>query len=448
MSPVGQDTTIDADSTGPDAAQRTQARAYLVVRTGDDSRIIDVREGDDILLGRSEDATVRVEDAKASREHARILCTAGALVLHDLGSRNGTRVNRELVRNETRPLSPGDVLWIGQVEILVAGSGGAAAPSATPLAVPGIIVADEAMIEVFRVLDRVAPTQTTVLLLGETGVGKEIVAEQLHQRSPRAPGPFVRINCGALPENLIESELFGYERGAFTGADRRKAGLFEAAEGGTLFLDEIGELRLELQAKLLRALETRRLMRIGGREEVDIDVRVVSASNRDLEEEVKAGRFRGDLFFRLSTFMIKIPPLRERPNEIVLLAELFARQLALKMGKLPPRLSEPARVVLERYAWPGNVRELRNSIERALVLVDGDVIAPAHLGDSIRAARSTPHPSSIRSQLESVEQRAIEEALAAEAGNQTHAARRLGISRRTLIYRLEKYQLRPRDRSR
>jgi transcriptional regulator with PAS, ATPase and Fis domain len=256
----------------------------------------------------------------------------------------------------------------------------------------------------------------------------------------------VRINCGALPEQLIESELFGHEKGSFTGADRRKLGKFEAAHGGTLFLDEIGELRLDLQAKLLRALEARRVTRVGGNQEVDVDVRIVAASNRDLTAEAKAGRFRDDLFFRLSAFVVEIPPLRERPNEIGLLAELFARQLSVAANRPTPRLHEKALAILERYDWPGNVRELRNVIERALVLVDGDTIRVEHLPDMLRDEPRPAVTGAIRSHLEQIERRAIEDALAAEEGNQTRAARRLGISRRTLIYRLEKYKLTRRDR--
>jgi transcriptional regulator with PAS, ATPase and Fis domain len=296
-------------------------------------------------------------------------------------------------------------------------------------------------------VERVAKRTTTVLLLGETGVGKEVVAERIHHASDRADKPFVRINCGALPENLLESELFGYERGAFTGADRRKIGLFETATTGSVFLDEIGELKAPLQAKLLRALEARTIMRLGGRDEIPIDVRIIAATNRDLEEEVKRGNFRGDLYFRISAFTIKIPPLRDRPNEIALLADLFLRRLALHAGKPVQRVTNEARALLERYDWPGNVRELHNVIERAVVLSDGQEIGVAHLPEQLSTG-SPPASSPIKARMESVEQRTIEDALAAENGNQTRAARRLGISRRTLVYKLEKYQLRQRDKQR
>ena len=208
-----------------------------------------------------------------------------------------------------------------------------APPPRLPLpSLPGVVVADDAMVHVFELVRKVAAAPTTVLILGETGVGKEVVAEQIHRQSPRAKGPFVRLNCGSLPETLLESELFGHEKGAFTGAERRKQGYLEAADGGTLFLDEIGELAPTMQSKLLRVLENRRVMRVGGREEIAVDVRIIAATNRDLDAEVKSGRFREDLYFRIAGFVIDVPPLRERPVEIVLLAELFARQFAQRLG--------------------------------------------------------------------------------------------------------------------
>ncbi len=444
---VGAETTIDAGTEGPRVPTAAMARAYLVVRSGDRRMLLDVRDGETIHIGRADRATVRLDDPKASREHARIACEAGRLTLEDLGSRNGTRVNQDVVKQATRALGSGDVVWIGETEILVAGARAEASEAALPaIEVPGLIVADEAMVQVFRNIDRVAPLSTTVLLQGETGVGKEVVAEQLHARSGRSTAPFVRINCGALPDSLIESELFGHERGAFTGADRRKPGLFEVAQGGTLFLDEIGELKLELQAKLLRVLEAKKVLRVGGRQELDVDVRIVAASNRDLEREAKQGRFRSDLYFRLSTFAVHIPALRERPNEIGLLAELFARQLSLRMGRSAPAIADSTRALLEHHPWPGNVRELRNVIERALVLVDGGVVLPEHLPPGITTSAEPVATGSFRDRVESVEQRSIEEALAAEGGNQTRAAKRLGVSRRTLVYKLDKYDLRPRDK--
>jgi DNA-binding NtrC family response regulator len=301
------------------------------------------------------------------------------------------------------------------------------------------------MARVFELVRKVAPTPTTVLVLGETGVGKEIIAEQIHAQSPRANKPFVRLNCGSLPETLLESELFGHERGAFTGADRRKEGYIEAASGGTLFLDEIGELALPMQTRLLRVLENGRFMRVGGREEVAADLRIIAATNRDLETEGKTGRFRADLYFRLSAFVIRVPPLRERPAEIDLLAELFARQFARRMNLAPPVLDSQAIQRLRQHTWPGNVRELRNAMEYAVLLAEKGQLTAEHLPESLRPAdpsAAAPHvgsASGVRAQVAEVEERAIRAALDAEDGNQTRAARRLGLSRRALIYKMEKY---------
>ncbi len=451
---MGDETTIDAGSIAPGRPQG--AGAYLVVRVGEDSRLVDLNDGDEITLGRADDAEVQVDDQKASREHARVRYERGALTLTDLGSRNGTLFGGVLLRGETRVLGSGDVFWIGEAEIVVAERAPGVRPStrahastpASEATVSDVVVADRAMLEVFRLVERVAPLTTTVLLLGETGVGKEVVAQQIHDRSARAEGPFIRLNCGAVPDNLLESELFGHERGAFTGADKRKLGLLESATGGTLFLDEIGELKLELQSKLLRAIDSRRIMRVGGREDIDVDVRIISATNRDLETEVGRASFRDDLYFRLSAFTIRIPPLRDRPNEIGLLAELFLRQLSAQMKRPTPSLDPRARALLERHAWPGNVRELKNAIERSLVLSECDRILPEHLPPSLGSVSPLLPATVMKARVASAEQRAVEEALAAENGNQTRAARRLGISRRTLIYKLEKYQLRAKDKER
>nr|MBA3818980.1 sigma 54-interacting transcriptional regulator [Deltaproteobacteria bacterium] len=243
-----------------------------------------------------------------------------------------------------------------------------------------IVVRDPQMIALHQMIDRVAGSEVTVLLLGETGVGKEVIAERLHQRSPRASGPLVRINCAALPEALLEGELFGHERGAFTGADKAKAGLIESAEGGTLFLDEIGEIPLSTQVKLLRVLEEHKVLRLGARTPTAVDIRIIAATNRDLEHEVAAGRFRQDLFFRLHVFPLDIPPLRERISEIEPLAAVFIASLCDQMRRRTlPRLSPNATAALHAYAWPGNIRELRNIVHRALLLCHGDVITEAHL---------------------------------------------------------------------
>jgi len=324
--------------------------------------------------------------------------------------------------------------------------GGNRAPTIPPPPSEGPVVIDAAMRRVYTLVDRIADSAMTVLILGETGVGKELVAEAIHERSSRRKEPLIKLNCAALPESLLESELFGYERGAFTGAERRKVGFFEAANGGTLFLDEIGEMPLALQAKLLRVLERKVITRVGGTAEVETDTRLIAATHRDLDAEVRAGRFRQDLMFRIGGFTLAVPPLRDRATEIVPLAEHFARAAAAEQGRSAPKLSDGARDALVAYGWPGNVRELRNAIERALVLC-GDVIEPADLPEKLRDAGQRVRPvatsADMRGHLAEVERAAIVAALEAEDQNQTRAARRLGLSRRALIYKMEKYGLKP-----
>jgi DNA-binding NtrC family response regulator len=308
----------------------------------------------------------------------------------------------------------------------------------------GVIVADPQMKQVFELAKRVAPSPITVLVVGETGAGKEVVAEAVHRLSMRATAPYVRLNCASLSESLVEAELFGYEKGAFTGALATKQGFFEAASGGTLFLDEIGELPLATQAKLLRVLEQRRIVRVGGTKEIAIDVRLVCATNRDLETEVKRGRFREDLYFRISAFVIPVPPLRDRPAEIPLLAQQFARELSAELGDHAVSVSSEALAVLGSYDWPGNVRELRNVIERAVVLSGRGKIGPQHLADRLRERAMAPLPIAaldVRQRVADVERDTVAAALEANRGNQTQAARQLGISRFALIRLMEKHGL-------
>ncbi|WP_437821229.1 sigma 54-interacting transcriptional regulator [Sorangium sp. So ce1078] len=442
------------------AGDRTpQGQASLIVRAGDGTaQVIDLTDGGVIAVGRAPESTVCVDDPRVSRNHARIARRGHALELVDLGSRNGTSVNGAAVREAERVLAGGDVIRIGPAEIVVAIAAPAlpapppSRPGAAPAAVEdalsgaGFVVADEAMVKVFQVVQRLARAQTTVLVLGETGSGKEVVSEQIHRASPRADGPFVRLSCAALPETLLESELFGHEKAAFTGADRRKIGYFEAAQGGTLLLDEIGELPLAMQAKLLRVLESRRMARIGGTQEIELDVRVVCATHRDLQAEVAAGRFRQDLYYRISTFVLRVPPLRERRAEIALLAHRFAQQVAERMGERAPRFAPAALMVLEAHAWPGNLRELRNAVEHAVVLAEDGVIEVEHLPASVTGDGAAPPSAGDRAampaRLAELEKKSIEDALAAEGNNQTRAAKRLGISRRALLYKLDKYNLR------
>jgi two-component system, NtrC family, response regulator AtoC len=327
-----------------------------------------------------------------------------------------------------------------------AGAGGAAA--ALPLAAPDEpIVLDPVMQRLYKLVAKIGESSMTVLILGETGVGKELVAEALHKSSSRRAGPLIKLNCAALPETLLESELFGHERGAFTGAERRKQGFFEAAGGGTLFLDEVGEMPLSLQAKLLRVLEGKVITRVGGTAETAVDVRVVCATHRDLQADVRTGRFRQDLLFRIGGFTVAVPPLRDRRSEIVPLAEHFVHLAAAEQRRPPPALSPEARDALLAYRWPGNVRELENAIQRALVLCE-DTIMLADLPDRLREVAprgggAAAAVGDIQGQLEEVERSAIAAALEAHGDNQTRAARALGLSRRALIYKMEKYGLKP-----
>jgi DNA-binding NtrC family response regulator len=302
-----------------------------------------------------------------------------------------------------------------------------------------LIARDPHMLRVLELAKKVAPTAATVLLMGESGTGKEVLARCIHGNSQRASGVFLAVNCASLAPSLIESELFGHEKGSFTGAVERHAGVFERAQGGTLFLDEIAELDAGLQAKLLRVLQERMLERVGGGKPVEVDVRVVAATNRDLPAMVREGRFRTDLYYRLNTFPLEIPALRERPEDLDALADWFLDEAARRMQKPALRLSEAARAVLRSHAWPGNVRELENVMERAAILAEG-VVEPEHL--SVSSAPDAP-PAASRGPLnmKEIERRAIEEALQKHGGNRTHAARELGISLRTLQYRLKEYGL-------
>jgi two-component system response regulator PilR (NtrC family) len=320
----------------------------------------------------------------------------------------------------------------------------------------GIVGKSEAMGEVLDLVERVAPLRTTVLVCGESGTGKERIARALHECAPWSSGPFIPLNCGALPENLIESELFGYDKGAFTGADAPKMGVFEAARGGTLFLDEVGELPLALQPKLLRVLQEHGIRRLGSHEEVSVaDVRVVAASNRDLEAAIADGAFREDLFFRLNVVQIDLPPLRERPEDIVVLAEHFLQKYARAHGRRVTSIDPDALDCLTRFRFPGNVRQLENAIERGVALARGDRLTTAELPKAIREAPSSPvapaeeppetaafPPGGIdlERMLDAFERDWIERALEAAGGVKTHAAELLGLSFRQFRYKLAKHR--------
>jgi len=308
-----------------------------------------------------------------------------------------------------------------------------------------IITRDPAMLELLTVADRAAATAATVLIGGESGTGKELLARRIHARSPRAAGPFVAVNCAALPESLAESELFGHEKGAFTGAHAQRIGRFEQAGGGTLFLDEVGDLAEAVQAKLLRALEDRAVERVGGTGTIQVDIRLVAASNRSLRRAVETGSFRADLLYRLDVIHLELPPLRDRAGDLDLLVPELVRAISARLGLEPLPVSDEAMGCLRTHAWPGNVRELRNVLERALITADGGRIAASDVaalcgGGTAPPADPTASPAAAQSlSLEERERRAILEALERTGGHRERAAALLGISVRTLYNRLKRF---------
>jgi two-component system NtrC family response regulator len=312
----------------------------------------------------------------------------------------------------------------------------AAQDSASPLA--GLIGASPQMLTACRLVEKVGPSDATTLVLGESGTGKELIAQALHRLSPRKNKPFVALNCAAIPENLLESELFGYEKGAFTGAVKQNRGKFETAEGGTFFLDEIGDMPLPLQAKMLRFLQERVIERIGGRTPIEVDVRIICATHRNLGQAIKEGAFREDLYFRISEIVIEIPPLREREGDKVLLAQHFLNSCSYKNGRSFRGFTSQARAEIDSYDWPGNVRELENKIKRAVVLADGNRITAADLGFS-----EEPDSQSLdlREAREQVEREMIQRALSIYGNNVSHAAEALGISRPSLYSLVKKLDL-------
>lgn len=571
--------TIGTQST----ADTPASQPYLLIITRDHARQHTVEQDGVFVLGRALDADILVEDDSVSRQHARLQVSDNRIVLEDLHSHNGTRINGRKTTGEQR-LVAGDVVALGDATVIVRASrrgvrravrlsdadalmsrldqeveramrfdrplsvivvdlGGPVDPSTVaelisgPLAVintagfvdaatllvllpeVGIVsaeaqsasaletlspiaptaragvascprdgsetaalieaarsavpdagvgrahhaaqqlavyeatavVADPAMLRIYELLKRLAHADLPVLVSGETGVGKELAARALHAWSPsRAQGPFVAVNCAALPDTLIESELFGHVRGAFTGADRNKLGYVQAAHGGTLFLDEVGELSPSAQAKLLRALDAGEVIRVGDTKPISVDIRVVAATNRDLQREISADRFRNDLFYRLSAATVVIPPLRDRPRDIPALAHALLRDICAGADRAPMRLSDATMRSLLRYSFPGNVRELTNIMRYAVATANDDTIEPWNLPGSAAAAATdgtvdTDPSTSFRSLADEVadlEKRRMQEALDATGGNQTRAASLIGMPRRTFTTKLSKYGLR------
>jgi transcriptional regulator with GAF, ATPase, and Fis domain len=492
---------LEAATRGPIYSLQIIGAAGVSTRT--------LQPGQTVRIGRRRESDIIVEHPGASREHA-VIYGGEPPTIEDLGSSNGTKVQGNRIAPSTRiPLPVGSVVDVAGTIVHV--RRGTALASDDDSQNDGksvtagtkrrrVVMQDRRMTELYALAERIAASSMAVLVLGETGVGKELLAERIHVASPRRDRPFLRVNCAALAEGVLASELFGHEKGAFTGAHATKIGLFETANGGTVFLDEIGELSQETQAKLLRVLETGEVTRVGSHQPRQIDVRIVSATNRDLRELTGRGRFRSDLFFRLNGVSLVIPPLRDRPLDVVALAEFFVERCAAMMTAAPPVLSEDAKALLLRYRWPGNVRELKNTIERAVVLTPGSVLeassfqldfahgtghgsastipvsatgsgaaessalldrltggsvaAPPSVGDVDRGRgpRSSPggkfkaarRTEQLRAELHRAERDRILEALQ-QAGNQAGAAKLLGISRRALIYRLEAYDI-PRPR--
>lgn len=430
-------------------------RWVLLVAGDGRLRRVPLPQPGEVIIGRDESCEVFVPDGAVSKRHARLAVTADGGVLTDLGSKNGTRYGGSKI-NEPTSLASGDVFELGPLTFVLRRERELMSPDEADAAP---IVADPAMRAVVALAEQVAPSDLPVLILGETGSGKEVLATLIHAGSLRAKRPLVRLNCAALPVNLLEAELFGNEPGAFTGAVGAKPGLVEEANGGTLFLDEVGELPLEAQTKVLRAIEDGTFYRVGGRRAVQVDVRFVAATNRDLDAGVASGAFRSDLFYRLAGITLRIPPLRERPLEVLVLAERFVSEAAraLALGS-PPPIAEDARDVLKSHPFPGNVRELKNTMLRAVLLSRGGPVRASHLmiesqprsgkpsgsGSPTIAPPAPALPSvagatagDLRSEMQALERDKIQAALDACAGNQTRAAAKLGISRRTLISRIE-----------
>lgn len=311
-----------------------------------------------------------------------------------------------------------------------------------------IIGASPAMRKVYSLVEKVAPSKTSVVITGPSGTGKEVMARAIHNLSPRKDKPFIAINCSAIPASLMESEIFGHEKGAFTGADQRRLGCFELADGGTLFLDEIGELPVELQAKFLRVLEEERLRRLGGKTEIAVDVRVICATNRNLKEQIGKQEFREDLYFRLHVFNVELPPLRDRREDIPLLVQHFVERFATEAGKRIEGVAQGAMEILQSYAWPGNIRELRNTIERGVILCDGDALDETHLPPEMAATpiKGSTIQLSLGMPLREVEREYILGSLRRNKGNKSRTAELLGISEKTLYNKLNRYVADARER--
>jgi len=415
-------------------------KARFVVKKGKDAGKEMVLQKSLVMIGTLAGSDLVLTDPTVSRHHAEVEERSDGWLLRDHNSTNGTFLDGVRVREAY--LAPGSVIRLGQTEMTFS-------PLEERIEIMrsdsdsfgGLTGTSAPMREVYGILERIAPTDVTVLLEGETGTGKELASRAIHGRSKRAAGPFVVFDCGAVAPNLIESELFGHEKGAFTDAVKARPGAFELADGGTIFLDEIGELSLDLQPKLLRALDQRETKRVGADKPVMVNVRVISATNKDLEKEVKAGRFREDLFYRLSVVRVALPPLRARKEDIETLAVHLLAGISSEIGRKITGLSPEAAAALTAYTWPGNVRELRNVLGRAAALSDSGRIEPKDLFLSQGKKAATFEGLSGKT-LEEIEKAAIAATLKSVDNNKTEAAKILGIAYSTLYEKMKKYGMR------
>ncbi|MCX4246788.1 sigma 54-interacting transcriptional regulator [Paraliomyxa miuraensis] len=462
--PQGPRRSIHAEvpSTIPVSSRVEPQGRRLLVIAGDRVSSHPLPQSGPFKLGRGEEVDLRVDDPSVSRDHACLYFNRNQIHVSDSGSSNGTRVRgRRLKGNERVPISAGETFEAGSVLLMVQDPFGAEASKAivsrAGASTDDIVIQDRAMASLYQLAERVARSTINVLLLGETGVGKDVLARKIHAMSPRADKPFLPLNCGALTEQLLESELFGHEKGAFTGAVETKIGLLEAANEGTVFLDEVGELPMSVQVKLLRVLEERAVRRVGGLRSKPFDIRFLAATNRDLNQAIADGDFRSDLFYRLNGISLVIPPLRQRVGEIEGLAHKFIEDASKRAGQdRAPRLSDEALAWLRAHDWPGNIRELQNTIERAVLLCTGELITLEQLPVRMAAVGNTPAAGGTGGfgvvqagggEDDDPERRRILDALEHCAGNQTRAAKLLGISRNTLLARLDQYGIaRPRKR--
>lgn len=440
-------------------------KCKLVTERADGTMLEYIFDQPTVSLGAMDDNDLVVDDDTVSRYHCRIFQDDNAYLIQDLGSTNGTFINRVRVREAF--LKPGCQITVGKTDIRFQSLDERVEIQPVNREKFGRIVGKSLrMREIFSILEKISPTGVTVVIEGETGTGKEVVARTVHEESHRAKQPFVVFDCGAVPENLIESELFGHEKGSFTGAIMARQGLFEVAQGGTIFLDELGELSLDLQPKLLRALEQREIRRVGSNKPIKIDVRVIAATNRNLAEEVKAGRFREDLFYRLSVVRLILPPLRDRKEDIALLARhILLRGLFNKDAEGRPLIKGVARDALDAmmaYEWPGNVRELVNVVERACAYAESDYVTLEDLPDAISGVgivrrRPSPDAMTARDKIDQVAEKPFKEAkeewvssferdyilnlLKRNSYNISHAAREADIDRKYFRKLMKKYDI-------